>query len=80
MPSKLWKEAEYVLQAAQMVDGNDETFRKKITIHLDYSNDAKNNSNMMFASGIGYLNGMGYYAEGKPASWASSHTADKYCR
>jgi len=80
MPSKLWKEAEFTLKAAQMVDGNDEIFKKRLMLHLDYSNDAKDKSNIMFASGIGYLQGMGYKAEGKPKSWAATHTADAFCR
>jgi predicted RNase H-related nuclease YkuK (DUF458 family) len=80
MPSKLWKEAEFVLAAAQMVDGADEKFRKRITIHLDYSDDAKNKSNMMFAAGLGYLTGMGYHAEGKPHAYVATHTADAFCR
>ncbi len=80
MPSKLWREAEFTLAAAQMVDGNDETFKKRIMLHLDYSNNAKDKSNMMFASGIGYLQGMGYNAEGKPYAYVATHTADALCR
>jgi len=80
MPSKLWKEAEFTLAAAQMVDGNDETFKKRIMLHLDYNVETKFKSNIMFASGLGYLQGMGYHAEGKPASWCATHTADHFCR
>jgi predicted RNase H-related nuclease YkuK (DUF458 family) len=80
MPSKLWKETEYVLLAAQMVDGSDETFKKRITIHLDYSNDEKNKSNIMFAAGIGYLSGLGYHAQGKPNSTIASNVADHFVR
>lgn len=80
MPSKLWKEAEYVLIAAQMVDGNDEIFKKRITLHLDYSDNAKDKSNIMFAAGLGYLTGMGYNAEGKPHAYVATHTADAFCR
>lgn len=80
MPSKLWKEAEFTLIAAQMVDGDDEAFKKRIMLHLDYSNEATNKSNMMFASGIGYLQGMGYKAEGKPFAYVATHTADALCR
>jgi len=80
MPSKLWKEAEFVLAVAQMVDGSDETFKKRITLHLDYSNNAKDKSNIMFAAGLGYLSGMGYHAEGKPHAYVATHTADALCR
>jgi len=80
MPSKLWKEAELTLIAAQMVDGNDEAFKKRLMLHLDFSNNAKDKSNMMFASGLGYLEGMGYRAEGKPHAYVATHTADAFCR
>jgi predicted RNase H-related nuclease YkuK (DUF458 family) len=85
MPSKLWREAEFVLTAAQMVDGGSEFFKKKITIHLDYNSIASANShanlsNMLFDSGLGYLTGQGYKAEGKPHAWAATHTADALCR
>jgi len=84
MPSKLWREAEYVLVAAEMVDGKDEAFKKYITVHLDYNEEPgeamQNKSNVLFASGIGYINAFGYHAVGKPFSWASTHTADAYCR
>jgi len=80
MPGKLWKEAEFVIETAKMVDGADELFKKRITIHLDYNVDAAFESNMLFASGIGYITGLGYHAEGKPASWAATHVADALCR
>jgi predicted RNase H-related nuclease YkuK (DUF458 family) len=80
MPTKLWAEAEYTLIAAQMIDGNDETFKKRMMLHLDFSDNAKDKSNMMFAAGIGYLSGMGYRTEGKPFSYVASHTADHFCK
>ena len=80
MPTKLWKEAEYVQMAAAMVDGSDESFKKKITLHLDYSSNEKYKSNSMFNAGIGYLSGLGYKAEGKPHAYVSTHTADHFCR
>jgi len=78
--SKLWKEAEYTLKTAQMVDGNDEMFKKRLLLHLDYSNNTKDKSNIIFSSGIGYLREMGYSAEGKPNSYVATHTADALCR
>jgi len=80
MPSKLWREAEYVLAAAQMVDGSDEYFRKRITLHLDFSPEEKYKSNIMFASGLGLLTSMGYKAEGKPFAYVATSTADHYAR
>jgi len=80
MPSKLWKEAEFVLEAAQMVDGGDGTFKKRITVHLDLNIEPNRGSNMMYAAGLGYITGMGYKAEGKPFAWAATHTADALCR
>lgn len=73
---KLWQEVELTIQAAQMLKGCE----KKIKIHLDYNSDAKEVSNALYASGIGYANGMGYEAFGKPYSWAATHTADALCR
>lgn len=80
MPAKLWKEAEFVLAVADLVNGKDETFKKKITVHLDYSDEPAHRSNMMYAAGLGMIRGMGYNAEGKPFSWAATHTADAMCR
>lgn len=80
MPNKLWKEAEFVLIAAQMVDGNDETFKKRITVHLDLNVEENRGSHMMYAAGLGYITGQGYKAEGKPYAWCATHTADAYCR
>jgi len=80
MPAKLWREAEYVLKAAQMVDGNDEVFKKRIVLHLDYSDNAKDKSNIMYAAGVGYLTGMGYETLAKPNAYVATHTADAFCR
>ena len=80
MPSKLWKEAELVLAVAQLIDGNDEIFKKRITVHLDYNALPEYESSMFFAAGIGFITGMGYKAEGKPNAWCATHTADALCR
>ena len=73
---KLWQEVELTIQAAQMLKG----CNKKIKIHLDYNSDSHEMSNVLYASGIGYAQGMGYEAYGKPWSWAATHTADALCR
>lgn len=85
VPSKLWREAQYVLAAAQMIDGNDEVFKKRIVLHLDFNSEAEtgdhqNLSNSLFSSGLGFLTGMGYVAEGKPYAYVATHTADAFCR
>ena len=80
MPNKLWKEAEYLLLAAQMVDGSDEAFKKRLTLHLDYNSVISEKSNILFSAGIGYLTGLGYVAEGKPHAYVATHTADAFCR
>lgn len=74
--SKLWKEVELTIQVAQMLDG----CNKKIIIHLDYNSKESEVSNALYASGIGFAQGMGYEAYGKPWAWASTHTADALCR
>jgi predicted RNase H-related nuclease YkuK (DUF458 family) len=80
MPDKLWKEALFALQAAKMVDGNDDMFKKRIEIHLDINSDSKGGSNIMYASGIGLLTGCGYNALGKPFAKCASNVADHFCR
>lgn len=80
MTDKLWKETQFSLLAAQMVDGNDETFRKRLLIHLDFSPETKDKSNTVYAAGIGFLSGMGYKAVGKPLSYVATHTSDAFAR
>lgn len=74
--NKLWKEVELTIQVAHLIDG----CNKKVKIHLDYNSDESKVSNALYASGIGYAQGMGYEAFGKPWSWAATHTADALCR
>jgi len=76
LQGKLWKEVEYTIEAAQMLDGCD----KKIKIHVDYNSDESAVSNILYAPGVGYAQGMGYEAEGKPHAWAATHVADSLCR
>ena len=73
---KLWKEVELTIEAAQML----EDCQKKIMIHIDYNSDESTASYPLYAPGIGYAQGLGYEAEGKPWAWAATHTADKLCR
>ena len=35
---------------------------------------------MLYASGLGYAEGMGYHAEAKPHAFAASSIADAYVR
>jgi predicted RNase H-related nuclease YkuK (DUF458 family) len=74
--NKLWREVELTIQAAHMLDGCE----KKIKIHLDYNSDEKEVSNVLYASGIGYAQSMGYEAMGKPFAYCATHTADALCR
>ena len=74
--SRLWAEAEYTVKAAQLIKG----CRKKITVHLDYNSKEGEYSNMLYASGIGYVNAMGFEALGKPYAPISSSTSDMLCR
>jgi len=76
LQEKLWKEVEFTIQAASLLDGCE----KKITIHVDYNSKAEEVSNMLYSSGIGYAKGFGFEAEGKPHAWAATHVADTYCR
>ena len=76
LQSKLWKEIEYTVQAAQLLEGCE----KKITIHIDYNSKPGTVSNVLYAPGIGYAQGMGYEAMGKPYAPIASITADSFCR
>jgi len=85
MPSKLWKEAEYALQAAELVNGKDEYFKKSIEVHLDFNsvpaaNSHENLSNRLYAAGLGLLSGYGYVVYGKPFAKIASNVADHFCR
>jgi len=80
MPAKLWREAEYALLTAQLVNGKDEFFKSRIEVHLDFNSEENKKSNMMYAAGIGLLNGYGFKALGKPFAKISSNCADHFCR
>lgn len=74
--SKLWAEAMFTVQAAQMLD----ECTKNIQIHLDYNSKEGEYSNILYNSGIGFVKGMGYEAFGKPYAWAATHAADDLCK
>ena len=76
LQNKLWREVELTIQAANLL----EDCTKKIKIHVDYNSDEGAVSNVLYAPGVGYAQGLGYEAEGKPYAWAASNTADKLCR
>ena len=76
LQGKLWKEVELTIQTANMLEG----CNRKIKIHVDYNSDEKAVSNMLYAPGIGYAQGLGFEAEGKPYAWAATHVADSLCR
>jgi predicted RNase H-related nuclease YkuK (DUF458 family) len=76
LQGKLWKEVELTIQAADML-GDCE---KKIKIHVDYNSKEGTGSHILYAPGLGYAQGMGYEAVGKPYAWASTHVADALCR
>lgn len=74
--TKLWAEAEYTIQTAQMLDG----CTKNIKIHLDYNSKESEYSNVLYSAGLGYVTSLGYEAYGKPHAWAASHSADHVVR
>lgn len=76
LAGKLWKEVELTVQAAALLSIG----KKKIKIHIDYSEKEECGSHMLYNSGIGLVKGMGYGAVAKPDAYAASHTADKFCR
>ena len=76
LQGKLWKEVELTIQTAQMLSDCE----LKVKVHVDYNSDEKAGSHILYASGIGYAQGMGFEAEGKPHAWAATHVADSLCR
>ena len=76
LQGKLWKEVELTIEAAQLLKG----CNKKIKVHVDYNSDESAASHILYAPGVGYAQGMGYEAEGKPYAWAATHVADSLCR
>ena len=76
LQGKLWREVELTVQAAKLLKDCD----LKIRIHVDYNSKENEMSNVLYASGIGYAQGMGFEAEGKPYAWAASKVADALCR
>jgi predicted RNase H-related nuclease YkuK (DUF458 family) len=73
--TKLWAECELTVKAASMIGD----VGKKIKVHLDYNSDDSRYSNVLYSSGIGFVNGMGFEAYGKPYSY-SCHTADRIAK
>jgi len=76
LQNKLWKEIEYTVQTAQLL----KDCEQKITIHIDYNSKPGTVSNALYAPGIGYAQGLGFEAMGKPYAPVASITADSYCR
>ncbi len=76
LATKLWREVELTIEAANLLDIDQD----KITIHIDYNYKKEAGSHMLYASGLGYAEGMGYHAEAKPHAFAASSIADAYVR
>lgn len=76
LQGKLWKEVELTIQAAEMLKNTN----KKITIHVDYNSEPGTVSNVLYAPGLGYAQGLGYEVMGKPYAPVASHVADTFCR
>jgi predicted RNase H-related nuclease YkuK (DUF458 family) len=74
--TKLWAEAELTITAGEMI----KDCGKTINIHLDFNSKETEYSNVLYASGIGYVASLGYKAYGKPHAWASTHAADKLAK
>lgn len=74
--TKLWAETDVTIEVAKRVGD----IGKTINVHLDYNSDETKYSNVLYSAGIGYANGLGYKATGKPHAWAASHTADRIAK
>lgn len=74
--TKLWAETELTIEVAKLVGD----IGLKLKIHLDYNSDDTKYSHVLYTAGIGYAEGLGYEAKGKPFAWASSNLADKLAK
>ena len=74
--TKLWEEAELSVYTAQLI----EDCGSPISIHLDYNSKETSYSNVLYNAGIGYVNGMGFKAFGKPFANVASTVSDLICR
>ena len=76
--TKLWAEAELILQTVKQFQ--EANFSSKLIVHLDYNSEASELSNMLYSAGTGLFKGMNLEVHGKPHAWASSHSADAFCK
>lgn len=72
--TRLWKEVEFSVQAAEQLKG--EGIPKVGYIDLDLNPDPKYKSNQVLRSAIGYVESMGYKARVKPNAIMASCVAD----
>jgi predicted RNase H-related nuclease YkuK (DUF458 family) len=72
--TRLWKEVEFSVQAAEQL--KDEAIPKVGYIDLDLNPDPKYKSNQVLRSAIGYVESMGYKARVKPNAIMASCVAD----
>lgn len=70
---RLWQEVTKSLEIANLLNCH-------CTIHLDLSENEKQFSNALTASGKGYIESYGYTVVTKPDAWAASKVADIFCR
>jgi predicted RNase H-related nuclease YkuK (DUF458 family) len=78
---KLWLETELAVEAGGQIKDVLTKMNKKALMHLDYnSNPRYAESNSLLKNGIGYAEGMGFKAVGKPDAWVASHASDALCK
>ena len=76
--TRLWKEVEMSVEAAELLKGGD--FHPVDFIDLDLNPDPRYKSNMVLRSAVGYVESFGYKARVKPNATIASCVADSIFR
>jgi predicted RNase H-related nuclease YkuK (DUF458 family) len=75
--SRLYKEAEYSIEVAQLLDQH---LNVKLQIDMDYNNDIGRKSNNVITAAKGWASSLGYKVNVKPDELIATKAADYHCR
>lgn len=75
MVFEVGKSVEVAYEIAPLLD----LYDVPLEIHADINPDSAHESNKALQQAVGYILGMGYKFKIKPAAWAASTAADKFC-
>jgi len=75
---RLMTEVGYAIEAAFAIV--DIIGKRRLEVHLDINSDPKHASNIALKEAMGYVQGSGFKAVGKPNGFAATHCADHLVR